>query len=222
MLASLTESGEYPERMSFVRHRLSLPAGELRLLQPSEAAELPDDGPVEWAPLMPYWSVVWRSGVALGRELEGSRLAGLRVVELGCGLAVPSLVAARAGAAVLATDGCAEALELVERNARENGLSIVTARVDWRAADELVARGPFDLVLAADVLYERAGVALLLSLLPRLGREVWLADPGRSVAGAFLEQASRRWSVATSVRDSVEIHRLRAIPRSPAETLATP
>lgn len=205
--------------MSFVGHRLSLPAGKLHLLQPSEAAELPDDGAVEWAPLMPYWSVLWRSGVALARELAGSRLAGLRVVELGCGLGVPSLVAARAGAAVLATDGSAEALELVERNARDNGLIVATARVDWGDSEELAGRGPFDLVLAADVLYERASVTLLLSLLPRLGREVWLADPGRSVAGAFLEQARRHWSVTMNVRDGVEIHRLQAITRSPAATL---
>ncbi|HEV2771959.1 MAG TPA: methyltransferase domain-containing protein [Thermoleophilaceae bacterium] len=208
--------------MSFVRRRLSFPFGELCLLQPREAAELPDDGPVEWAPLVPYWSVLWRSGVALGRGLAGARLAGLRVVELGCGLGVPSLLAARAGAAVLATDGCAEALELVERNARENGLSVATARVDWGAADDLVARGPFDLVLAADLLYERASVALLLSLLPRVGREVWMADPGRSVAGVFLEQAHRHWSVATSVRDGMEIHRLRTVPRPPAGTLDAP
>ena len=200
---------------SFVRHRLSLGAEDLRLHQPREAAELPDDGPVEWAPLVPYWSVLWRSGVALGRELAGSRLAGRRVVELGCGLGVPSLVAARAGAAVLATDGCAEALELLERNACENGVTVATARVDWAAADDLVARGPFDLVLAADVLYERDSVAPLLSLLPRLGRELWLADPGRSAAGAFLEQAGRHWSVETKVRDGVEIHRLLATSRSP-------
>ena len=198
--------------MTFVRHRLALPDGELRLLQPSDAAELPDDGPVEWAPLVPYWSVLWRSGVALGRDLAGSRLAGLRVVELGCGLAVPSLVAARAGATALATDSCTDALDLVERNARENGLGVETARVDWGAADELVARGPFDLVLAADVLYERTSVAPLLSLLPRLGREAWLADPGRAAAGAFLERARRQWSVTTAVGDGVEIHRLRAIP----------
>jgi len=215
MLRSLTASSEVPEVIAFVRRRLSLPAGELALLQPEEAAELPDDGPVEWAPLVPYWSVLWRSGVALGRALEGTRLAGMRVVELGCGLGVPSLVAAREGAAVLATDGCAEALELLEGNARENGLSLATARVDWGAPDELVARGPFDLVLGADLLYERAGAALLLSLLPLLGREVWLADPGRSVAGEFLEQARPHWSVATGVRDGMEIHRLRAIPRPP-------
>jgi len=196
-------------RLSYVSHRLTIPGGDLRVLQPSEAAELPDDGPVEWAPLMPYWAVLWRSGVALGRELASSRLAGLRVVELGCGLGVPSVVAARAGAEVLATDGSDEALELVERNARENGVEVATARVDWTAADDLVARGPFDLVLAADVLYERASVALLLSLLPRLGGEVWLADPGRPAAEAFLEQARRRWPLTETVRDGVGIHRLR-------------
>jgi predicted nicotinamide N-methyase len=39
------------------------------LLQLGEAAELPDDGPVEWAPVAPYWSVLWRSGVALARAV---------------------------------------------------------------------------------------------------------------------------------------------------------
>src|SRR4051794_27237013 len=196
----------------FVILTVPMPAGEpLRVLQPSEAADLPDDGPVEWAPLVPYWSVLWRSGVGLARELAESPLPrGSRVVELGCGLGVPSLVAARAGAAVLATDGCAEALDLLERNARENGLRLETARVDWDAPEELVARGPFDLVLAADLLYERASVSLLLSLLPRIGREVWLADPGRPAAGRFLELARGRWSSATHLRDGVEIHRLRA------------
>jgi predicted nicotinamide N-methyase len=192
--------------MSFVRQEV---AG-LVVLQPDEAADLPDDGPVEWAPFVPYSWVLWRSGVALAREVADAPLAGSRVVELGCGLGVPSLAGARAGADVLATDEDDEALELVERNARENGLSVATARVDWADAGALVERGPFDLVLAADVLYERQSVALLLDLLPRLGREVWLADPGRAVAGAFFDQAWRDWSVATSVRDGIEIHRLTA------------
>jgi predicted nicotinamide N-methyase len=208
----LTANSEIPDSTDTVRRRLELPGGRLRFLQPREAAELPDDGEVYWAPVSPYWSVLWRSGVALARELAASPVAGLRVVELGCGLGVPSLVAARGGAAVLATDACTEAIELVERSARENRLELATARVDWAAPDELVARGPFDLVLGADVLYERERVALLLSLLPRLGREVWLADPGRPPAGPFLEQARRDWSVETSVRDGVEIHRLRAKP----------
>jgi predicted nicotinamide N-methyase len=212
-----------------VSQSIDLPGGALRILQPEEAAELPDAGAVEWAPVAPYWAVLWRSGVALARELEGEEMGGLRVVELGCGLAVPSIAAARAGASVLATDVSPEALALANRNARANGVRIETAAVDWAtpsaAADpgaavgrgpsaagpagELAARGRFDLVLAADVLYERAAVAPLLSLLPRLAPVAWLADPGRPAAGAFLEQASRRWQVETRVRGVVRIHRLR-------------
>jgi len=195
--------------VKLVTQTLTLPGGELRLHQPAESAELPDDGAVEWAPLAPYWSVLWRSGVALAREVDGSELTGLRVVELGCGLAAPSIAAARGGAAVLATDSDPDALELVERNARENGVHVETATVDWSRPDRLVSRAPFDLVLAADVLYERANVALLLALLPRLAPAAWLADPGRPAAGAFLEQADARgWAVDTRTRGVVGIHRL--------------
>jgi predicted nicotinamide N-methyase len=194
-----------------VPQSIELPSGPLRLLQPHEAAALPDDGPVEWAPVVPYWSVLWRSGVALARELDGAPLRGLRVVELGCGLAVPSIAAARAGATALATDQSAAALALAERNAQANGVRIETVIVDWWDPDELVARGPFDLVVAADLLYLRVNVAMLLSLLPRLAPEAWLADPGRSAADAFLEQATLRWGVETQAGEIVQIHRLRMV-----------
>jgi predicted nicotinamide N-methyase len=192
-----------------VTQTIDLPGGALRLLQPRESAELPDAGAVEWAPIAPYWSVLWRSGVELARELDGEPLRGLRIVELGCGLAVPSIAAARAGGRVLATDESAEALELAERNARENGVGVETAAIDWSEPAELIRRAPFDLTLAADVLYERQSVAQLLALLPRLAPRAVLADPGRSAAGAFLDEAEWRWGVETTIRGVVRIHRLR-------------
>jgi predicted nicotinamide N-methyase len=194
--------------VSLVPQAIELPGGKLRILQPDDAAELPDDGPVEWAPLAPYWSVLWRSGLALARELGRVDLASVRVTEIGCGLALPSLTAARAGADVLATDADAEALALAARNAERNEVRLDTAIVDWNAAEELIGRGPFEVVLAADVLYERPSVAALLSLLPRLAPEAWIADPGRPAAEAFLEQARRRWSVATRQTGVVSIHRI--------------
>jgi predicted nicotinamide N-methyase len=148
--------------------------------------------------------------VALARELDGVALRGLRVVELGCGLAVPSIAAARAGANVLATDEDEEALPLVERNAHANDVHVDTAMVDWTEPEELVEQGPFDVVLAADVLYEPASVDLLLSLLPRLAPEAWIADPGRATADAFFQGAQRRWSIETRVRDVARVHRLQA------------
>lgn len=192
----------------FVTHTIELSSGELRLLQPAEAAEIPDDHQVEWAPLAPYWSVLWRSGKALARELDGEDLRGLRVVELGCGLAVPSIAAARGGAEVIATDGDIDALGLVRRNAEANGVELETAAVDWADPDELVERGPFDLVLCSDILYERPSVALLLELLPRLAPVAWVADPGRPAAEAFMEQATRRWPIETHIRGVVQVHRI--------------
>ena len=191
-----------------ISETLLLPHGELRLRQPRGGAELQDDHEVEWAPLAPYWSVLWRSGVALGRELDRRRLDGMRVVELGCGMGVPSLAASRSGAAVLATDSSAEGLELLERNASRNGLEIETLQVDWATPAELLARAPFDIVLAADVLYERASVARLLALMPRLAPRVLLADPGRPAAEGFFAEARRRWPVETQVEGVVSIHTL--------------
>jgi predicted nicotinamide N-methyase len=187
---------------------VALPRGDLRILQPDDSAELPDDAAIEWAPVVPYWSVLWRSGLAMARAVDTADVAGLRVVELGCGLAATSIAAARAGAEVLATDIDPEGLALAERNARENGVRIETAVIDWAAPDALVDAGPFDLVLASDVLYERASVGLLLSLLPRLAGRAWIADPGRPPSGAFLDEASRRWSVETEAHGVVSVHRI--------------
>lgn len=187
-----------------VTQRVELPSGELRLLQPAEAAELPDDGAVEWAPLAPYWAVLWRSGVALARELDGADLRGLRVVELGCGLAVPSVAAALAGAEALATDWSEDALAFAARNASLNGAAVETLLCSWAAPQPLLERGPFDLGLASDVLYERRNVEPLLELLPLLAREVLLADPGRPALPEFLERAAGRWQLEASG----SVHRL--------------
>jgi predicted nicotinamide N-methyase len=195
-----------------VTQTLDLTSGAIPLLQPKESAELPDDGEVEWAPLVPFWSVLWRSGVALAREVDGLDLEGRRVLELGCGLGAPSLAAARGGARVLATDADPEALELLQWNARANGIEVETEIVDWSEPEKLVSRGPFDLVLAADVLYERPSVANLLELLPRLAPEALIADPGRPASGAFLERAWERWTIVTHRRGEIAISEIRMAP----------
>jgi predicted nicotinamide N-methyase len=188
---------------------IDLPAGPLTLLQPREVAELPDEGEVQWAPLAPYWAVLWRSGIALARKLDRADLRGRRVVELGCGLGVPSLAAARAGAQVLATDIDSEALGLVERNAQANGLVVETAAVDWARPEPLLERAPFDLVIASDVLYEDAAVEQLRSLMPRLAPQAWLADPGRPTADALLDRLDDSVETERETRGVVRLYRLR-------------
>jgi predicted nicotinamide N-methyase len=187
---------------------VDLPGVSLRILQPEESAGLPDAGGVEWAPIAPYWSVLWRSGVALAQELTWLELRGMRVVELGCGLGVPSIVAARGGARVLATDADPEGIELVSRNAEQNGASLETAVVRFEDADELVARAPFDLVLGADLLYEEDSVEPLLALLPKLAPQALITTPSREPARAFLEHARDRWRVEAWQRGVTGVHRL--------------
>jgi predicted nicotinamide N-methyase len=99
---------------------------------------------------------------------------------------------------VLATDWAPDAIAMMLRNAERNALAVEALAVSWTEPDALVARAPWDLVLASDVLYEpRNGVALL-PLLPRLvdvRGEIWLADPGRPAATPFLEAAAETFTI---------------------------
>ena len=137
---------------------------------------------------MPYWAELWPSGVALARHVATLGLEGKRVLELGCGLGLPSLAAALGGAHVLATDWAEDATELLRRNAERNGVFLRVARVRWSEPEPLLRAAPWDLVLGADLLYEARNAEQLAELLPRLGGEILLAEPGRPYAKEFLER----------------------------------
>ena len=120
-----------------------------------------------------------------------------------------------AGGRVVANDWSPEAMAATAANAERNGASVETLLCSWASPAPLVDRGPWELVLAADVLYERRNVEMLLALLPRLVDErgrVLIADPGRPPAEAFLERAAENWHVRTIASrraPRVSIHRLR-------------
>jgi predicted nicotinamide N-methyase len=189
-----------------------IPLGEhdLSIMRPREAESLLDEEAFDARDeFMPYWAELWPSGVALARELARRALRGARVLELGCGLGVPSVAAALAGGRVLATDWAQEAVDMAASNARRNGVELETAVVDWRRPEALLERAPWDLVLAADVLYEARNVGPLLDLIPQLGGEMWLADPGRATAEPFLLRAAA-WRQGVVERQGVRIFKLRA------------
>jgi predicted nicotinamide N-methyase len=181
--------------LDLVEQQLALGPWELSLLRPRQADALIDEDAFDHEEFLPYWAELWKSGLALAEEVVARDVHGLHVLELGCGLGVPSLVASLAGAEVLATDWSPTAIALLEENARRNDVQLETAIVAWANADALVARAPWDLVLAADVLYERRNVDELLPLLPRLGTDVLLADPGRPHAKTFFAAAAEGWAI---------------------------
>jgi predicted nicotinamide N-methyase len=177
---------------------------------------------------IPYWARPWPSGLALAGSLVDEPLTpSARVLELGCGLAAPSIVAARAGASVLATDGAADAVAFAAHNLALNEVVADVAVVDWASHGEaLVAQGPFDVVLAADVLYTRANVEIALRLWPRLlapGGVLRLADPQRAGTRDFLAAARGTFSVVSQRRDeAVAVHVLRPLPPRAARPGAPP
>ena len=199
-----------------IAERVPLPGGEVELVRPPDAEELISDESFEHEEFLPYWAELWASGVALAHDVAMRSLRGKRTLELGCGLGLPSIAAARAGGRVLATDWSPDAVRATAANAERNDVDVETLRCAWGAPDEIIERAPWQLVLASDVLYERRNVEQLLSLLPRLVDErglVLLADPGRAHSQGFLERASEEgWiirSTASPRARRVSIHRLR-------------
>jgi predicted nicotinamide N-methyase len=156
----------------------------LSLLRPSAPDELIDEQRFEDGDeFLPYWADLWPAATALAGALPAD-LAGARVIELGCGLGVPSLLAAQRGADVTATDWAPEAVELLRRNAKRNGVELVAEVWDWR-----VGRSDrFDLALAADVLYEERNVEPLVARLQELAPVALLGLAGRPYEDRFLRR----------------------------------
>jgi predicted nicotinamide N-methyase len=107
---------------------------------------------------------------------------------------LPTILALAQGAEVLATDHYEAALDFTTYNARTNlDREPKVSLLDWREPDS-GGIGTYDLVLAADVLYERKNAAALADLVPKLlapGGEAIFADPRRDEARVFLEAMER-------------------------------
>jgi predicted nicotinamide N-methyase len=213
--ASLDGVTGRPSHEDLVEETIALRGRDLSILRPRDSEALLDEQAFDEDEFLPYWAELWPSGPALARALAGRALRGARTLELGCGLGLPSITAALAGGRVLATDWSPDAVALAAENARRNGAPVETMVCSWTQPAAILARAPWDLVLASDVLYEARNADALLDLLPRLvgdGGEIWIADPGRAPARGFLERADRAWtrrSVAVGTLPQGAIHRLR-------------
>ena len=180
-----------------VEEAVPLDGRDLRLLRPRDAESLLDEEAFASEEFLPYWADLWPSARALAASLSCRALRGARTLELGCGLGLPSVAAALAGGRVLAVDWSPEAVELTRTNAERNGAELDTLVCSWTEPAPLLESAPWDLVIAADVLYEPRNGDALLDLLPRLTDVVWLADPGRKPAARFLDAARADWTIVT-------------------------
>lgn len=139
----------------------------------------------------PYFGILWEAGIGLSQFLQKENLAGKNVIEIGCGLALPSFVATKAGAKVIATDFHADVPLFLRLNQQNNNTHFEYAVMNWRDEIERTKNklGLFDLVIGSDILYEsqhpqEVAKALIGMLNP--GGKIILADPGRAYVQKFV------------------------------------
>ncbi len=136
---------------------------------------------------MPYWAEIWPSAITLSTFIaDEMAVDAKRVIEIGAGVGMVSVVSAWNGASVLATDYSLEALRFARYNALKNRVDLSCERLDWRMVQ---CQEKFDLLFAADVLYERVNLLPIITAIEKLlkpGGAAYISDPRRRVAEQFV------------------------------------
>ncbi|MCB0630065.1 MAG: hypothetical protein R2824_16835 [Saprospiraceae bacterium] len=149
--------------------------------------ESQEEGPLD--DLIPYWAELWPSALGMAQYLLKEQVIryGETVLELGCGLGLPGIVAGTMGGIVTLSDHLPPALDF----ARENWIlnlpeqPVQLSLLDWRHPDSSLAA---DCLLASDITYDVSNFPYLpqaFRQLIRPGGRVILADPKRAVAQDF-------------------------------------
>jgi predicted nicotinamide N-methyase len=167
-------------------------------------------------PRVPYWAELWESALAVGQVIGREGCAGLAVLDLGCGMGLAGAAAAAMGGEVLLADLEADALLLARLNTLPWRERVRVRRVNWQT-DDLSER--FDLIVGADILYERSQWDYLHAFWRAHladGGTILLGEPGRQTGDVFGAWAREHgWAAAetaervASIGKSVRIFRLR-------------
>lgn len=139
--------------------------------------------PANWS----HFGVIWPCGIVLTQLVSTLPLKGLRILELGSGLGIASLVASRRGGDITASDHHPLAESFMSENVALNDLpGIKFAHGDWRTL--ITQLGKFSLIIGSDLLYERDQPGLLSVFIDCHATsdvKVILCDPGRREAKRF-------------------------------------
>ncbi len=129
----------------------------------------------------PLFGVIWPSSLVLAHFILDYDTGSKRILEIGCGMALSSLLLNKQCADITATDYHPEAQKFLNRNALLNGdKAIAFEQADW--AHKSDSLGLFDLIVGSDVLYEDGHDELLACFIEEHSKpscEVVIVDPGR-------------------------------------------
>lgn len=129
----------------------------------------------------PLFGVVWPSSLVLAHFMQDYDTHAKRILEVGCGIGLSSLLLNKQHDNITATDYHPEVENFLERNTQLNGDDhIPFQRVDWASSND--GLGLFDLIIGSDILYEDNHIELLANFLQehaKLACTVIIVDPGR-------------------------------------------
>lgn len=155
----------------------------LQYADPDGAAALVGISAATW----PLFGQVWPSAQVLAGLMEAREFGACRVLEIGCGLALASLVIHRRQGDITASDCHPLAEAFLHNNLLRNQLPPMKyATGNWGRANP--ALGTFDLIIGSDVLYERdhpGQLADFIDLHASDQAEVMIIDPNRGNRRAF-------------------------------------
>ncbi|MDD2467451.1 MAG: histidine kinase [Desulfobulbus sp.] len=150
---------------------------------PDGAAEKMGISSATWA----LFGNVWPSGLVLADIMSTYKVDGLKILEVGCGLGIASLIANERGARHTASDYHPLAAGFLLENTRLNHLSpLQFERCNW--AESNPTMGLFDLIIGSDLLYEPDHPGLLSNFINLHASplvQVIIIDPGRRQQSRF-------------------------------------
>lgn len=145
---------------------------------------------------------LWPAGRVLAEAVCRIDTAGRRILELGCGLALSSLVLARSGADITASDNHPLTEQFLAYNAGLNQVPMPVYRnLPWRESGAEL--GLFDMIIGSDILYEREHADTLAALIDRMATataEVIISDPGRGHGGRLIRALAELGFSSTEAR----------------------
>ncbi|WP_067101113.1 class I SAM-dependent methyltransferase [Marinomonas atlantica] len=129
----------------------------------------------------PIFGIVWPSSLVLAHHICNYETGTKKVLEIGCGMALSSLLLNKRDVNITATDYHPESGHFLDRNTELNGdKTIPYQQADWAEKDDTL--GLFDLIIGSDVLYEDSHIELLANFIQEHASpdcKVILVDPGR-------------------------------------------
>lgn len=193
------------QQFNVVSEQISAAGREFNVLHPRSADELISEEEFNIDERLPYWAEIWPSARVLADQLAREPGANRRLLELGCGCGYLALVAAHLGYDVVASDYYEPACDFVRLNAARHEFANISAQhANWR--DWPADLEKFDVVIAADVLYDQNYCKLIAEVIARTltpgGRSI-VTDPGRRRAACFLDECA---AVGLSGERTAQIH----------------